>query len=127
MPVLTTSLPLLTDEAVEPEAPVMLSIADKTSLTFSVLPAPMPIVTLPEPSVLEVVCAVEKVMLLPSTVRVEPLVIAVPRSLDVELAVPTSSVVAVITAALPPVPSLVTAVPVTWIVGGRRCRAGWWR
>ncbi len=115
VPVLTTSEPVATDEAVPPLAPVMLSIAARTSLTFSVLPLPMPIVTLPEPSVLDVVCAVEKVMVLPSTVRVEPLVIAVCRSLEAVPAVPTSSVVAVIAAA-PVVASLVRAVPVTWVL-----------
>ena len=73
VPVLSTSLPPETLEAVD--APVMLSIAARTSLTFSVLPTPMPIVTLPKASVVELVCAVEKLMVLPSTVRTEPLVI----------------------------------------------------
>ncbi len=94
----------------------MLSIADRTSLIFSVLLPLMPIVTLPEPSVLEVACPVEKVMVLPSTVRVEPLVMpGLCRSLDVEPAVPTSRVVALIWAGVA-VSSLVMAVPVTWVL-----------
>jgi len=48
----------LTIEAVV--APVIPSIADRTDCTVSVLPAPVPIVTLPLPSVVDVVCAVLK-------------------------------------------------------------------
>ena len=47
----------------------MLSIACRTSLTVSVLPAPTPIVKLPLVSVVTDVCAVLKVMVLPSTVK----------------------------------------------------------
>src|SRR3984885_8792370 len=66
VPVFRTSWPVpLTVEAVV--APVMPSIAESTVCTVSVLPAPTPIVTLPLPSVVTVVCAVLKVMLLPST------------------------------------------------------------
>ena len=108
MPVESTSLPELTVEAVV--APVMPSIALSTLCTVSVLVGPMPIVTLPEESVVEVVCAVEKVMVLPLTVRDAGGVIAVARSLDVALAVPTNWVAAVIAAGV--VLSLLTAVPV---------------
>ena len=108
VPVESTSLPELTVEAVV--APVMLSIALSTLCTVSVLVGPMPIVTLPEESVVEVVCAVEKVMVLPLTVRDAGGVIAVARSLDVALAVPTNWVAAVIAAGV--VLSLLTAVPV---------------
>jgi hypothetical protein len=52
-------------------------------------------------------CEVEKVMVLPSTVKVDPLVMAVPRSSELPPAVPTSWVAAVIGAAV------LTAPPVT--------------
>ena len=66
VPVLRMSWPAVTVEAVV--APVMPSIAVRTVCTVAVLPVPMPIVTLPAPSVVVVVCAVLKVMVLPSTV-----------------------------------------------------------
>ena len=73
VPVLSTSWPeALTVEAVE--APVIPSTAVKTSPTVRVLPAPTPIVTLPLASVVTVVCAVLKVMLFPSTVKLDPFV-----------------------------------------------------
>lgn len=50
----------------------------------------MPTVTLPLASVVEVVCAVENVIVLPLTVRTEPLVIAVARSSEPAPAAPTS-------------------------------------
>ena len=80
-------------------APVIPSIAVRTVCTVAVLPAPVPIVTLPAPSVVVVVCAVLKVMVLPSTVRTEPLVMAVARSLEAAPAVPTNWVAAVISTA----------------------------
>ena len=95
VPVLRMSWPEpLTVEAVV--APVIPSIALRTVCTVAVLPAPVPIVTLPLLSVVVVVCPVLKVMFLPSTVRTDPLVMAVARSLEVPLAVPTSWVAAVI-------------------------------
>ena len=114
----------VTDEAVE--APVMPSMAVSTSETVSVEPAPMPIVTLPLPSVVTVVEPVEKVMVLPSTVSVEPLVMAVARSSEVVPAVATSSVAAVIATG---------GAGVVVEHGGagdrrcwsRACRAGCWR
>jgi len=70
----------LTVEAVP--APVIPSIALRTSCTFAVLPAPIPIVTLPLPSVVVEVCAVLKVMVFPSIERTELLAMAVARSLE---------------------------------------------
>ncbi len=70
VPVLRTSLPALMVEAVA--VPVMPSIAERTSPTVSVLPAPTPIVTLPLESEVTLVCEVLKVMDLPSTVKLEP-------------------------------------------------------
>ena len=67
VPVLIWSAPAEIVEAVP--VPVMLSIAESRVPTVSVLPVPVPIVTLPEPSVVEVVCAVENVIVLPLTVR----------------------------------------------------------
>src|ERR1700728_861221 len=72
VPVLSTSLPALMVEAVA--VPVIPSTALRTSPTVSVLPVPTPIVTLPLASVLTLVCAVLKVMDLPSTVTLEPFV-----------------------------------------------------
>src|SRR5262249_20112976 len=89
-----------------------------TSPTVSVEPVPMPIVTLPEASVVEVDAPVEKVMFLPSTVRTAPLVIAVARLL-------ARLVVAEIATVLD-VASLLTAVPVTevaaLVAAGARAR-----
>ena len=64
--------------------PVIPSIALRTDCMLSWLPAPMPIVTLPLESVVVVVCAVLKVMLLLLIFRTEPLVIwlAVARLLE---------------------------------------------
>src|ERR1700730_9080553 len=108
VPVLIVSLPPTTDEAVGPVAPVMLSIAVSRSLIARVLPAPVPIVTLPEPSVVEVVCVVAKVMVLPLTVRT-PVGVATSES---ELAVASSLVAAVIAAGEARL--LLTTVPTTW-------------
>ena len=87
----------MTVDTFAPVAPVMASIALRTSCTVAVLPVPMPIVTLPVASVADAAVAVVlKVMVLPSTVSVEPSVIAVARSLEAAPAVPTSLVAAVI-------------------------------
>ena len=75
----------------------------------AVLPVPMPIVTLPPPSVVVVTCAVLKVMLLPSTTRDEPLAGAVARP-SVVVVPPTSSVAAV---TVSEVSESVRAVPAT--------------
>ena len=50
---------------------------------MAVLPAPMPMVKPVEAEPVDVVLAVEKVMVLPLTTSVEPSVIAVARSLEV--------------------------------------------
>ena len=62
VPVLSVSVPAATVEAVP--VPVMPSIALSTLCTVKVLPVPMPMVTLPAVSVVEVVCAVENVIVL---------------------------------------------------------------
>ena len=88
-------------------------MAVSTSETFSVEPEPMPMVTLPVvASVATVVEPVEKVMVLPSTVSVEPLVMGVARSSEEPPAVPTSWVLALMATA-EVVLSLRMAEPVT--------------
>ena len=99
----------MTTEAVA--APVIPSIAERTVCTVAVLPAPVPIVTLPLLSVDVAVVAVLKVIVLPSTVRTEPVVIAVARSLELAPAVPTNWVAAVIAAGVEL--SFCMALPVT--------------
>ena len=79
----------------------MPSIAVRTVCTVAVLPVPMPIVTLPLPSVDVAVVAVLKVIVLPLTVRTEPVVIAVARSSELAPAAPTSCVAVVIATAVP--------------------------
>ena len=74
----------------------MASISLSTVATEAVEPAPMPMVKPVAAEPVELVVAVEKVMVLPLTTSVEPLVIAVPRSFEVVPAVPTSSVELVI-------------------------------
>src|SRR5581483_1987294 len=98
----------------------MPSMMFSTSCTVFVEPAPMPTVTAVVPVPVIVVCPVEKVMVVPSIVRVLPLTSAVPRSLDEGPAVPTSCVAPVIGAA-PDVLSLFTTVPVAvLLVNGDR-------
>ena len=106
----STSAPAVTVDTFVPVAPVMPSIALRTVCTVAVLPVPTPIVTLPLASVaVAAVADVLKVMVLPSTVRVEPSAIAVERlSL---LVPPTNNVEAVIVAGV--VSLLFTAVPET--------------
>src|SRR6202012_5768830 len=94
--------------------PVMRSIADRTSDTARVLPAPTPIVTLPLELVGTDVCAVEKLMVLPSTVKDDPFA-GVGASVS-ELVAGTSWVEAVIAPA--GVRLLLTAEPVTVLLFG---------
>ncbi len=102
-PVLIWSAPADTVEAVV--APVMPSIAVSRSPTVRLLPAPVPRVTLPDASVVDVVCEVEKVIDLPLTLIVPVGVVA---RLS-ELVALTSLVAAVIGAGV--VRLLLTAVP----------------
>src|SRR3569623_785871 len=103
-------LPPTIDEASPPVAPVMVSIDDRTSPMVSVLPAPTPIVTLPEAAVVLVVAAVENVMVLPLTVIVLLLAGVAANESDVAA---LSSLVAVVTGA-GVARLLFTTEPVAW-------------